>query len=103
MADDLKRVVVWKNLLINGTDYCGLWHTAEGWLVKGTVVGVLKDQRPMLANYEIHCDDNWLTTEMGLFSESSSTLGEGCSADASDLEFEFGAFCPCGRALLNVR
>ena len=61
MADDLKRVVVWKNLLINGTDYCGLWHTAEGWLVKGTVVGVLKDQRPMLANYEIHCDDNWLT------------------------------------------
>ncbi|MFZ0863617.1 MAG: putative glycolipid-binding domain-containing protein [Candidatus Sulfotelmatobacter sp.] len=24
-------------------------------------MGVLKDQRPMLANYEIHCDDNWLT------------------------------------------
>jgi Putative glycolipid-binding len=61
MADELKRVVVWKNLLLNGTDYCGLWHTAEGWLVKGTVVGVLKDQRPMLANYQIHCDDNWLT------------------------------------------
>jgi hypothetical protein len=61
MANDLKRVVVWKNLLINGTDYCGLWHTSEGWLVKGTVVGVVKDRRPMLANYEIHCDDNWLT------------------------------------------
>jgi uncharacterized protein len=61
MADDLKRVVVWKNLLLNGTDYCGLWHTAEGWLLKGTVVGVLKDQRPTLANYEIHCDQNWLT------------------------------------------
>lgn len=61
MADELKRVVVWKNLLLSGTDYCALWHTAEGWLLKGTVVGVLKDQRPMLANYEIHCDENWLT------------------------------------------
>jgi hypothetical protein len=30
MADDLKRVVVWKNLLIDGRDYCGLWRTAEG-------------------------------------------------------------------------
>ena len=61
MADDLKRVVVWKNLLLNGTDYCGLWHTAEGWLLKGTVIGVLKGQRPMQANYEIYCDENWLT------------------------------------------
>jgi len=47
MADDLKRAVVWKSLLIDGRDYRGLWHTAEGWLLKGTVVGVLKDQRPM--------------------------------------------------------
>lgn len=61
MADDLKRVVVWRNLLLNGEDYCALWHTAEGWLVKGTVIGVLKDQKPMLANYEIYCDENWLT------------------------------------------
>ena len=49
MVDDLKRVVVWRNLLLNGTDYCGLWRTVEGWLLKGTVIGVLKDQRPMLA------------------------------------------------------
>ena len=61
MADDLKRAVVWRNLLLNGTDYCALWHTAAGWLAKGTVVGVLKDQRPILANYEVHCDKNWLT------------------------------------------
>jgi uncharacterized protein len=61
MADELKRVVVWKNLLLSGTDYCALWHTAEGWLLKGTVIGVLKDQRPMQANYEIYCDENWLT------------------------------------------
>ena len=47
--------------MIDGRDYCGLWHTAEGWLLKGTVVGVLKDQRPLLASYEIQCDENWLT------------------------------------------
>ena len=61
MTDVLKRVVVWKNLLLDGSDYCALWHTTEGWLLKGTVVGVLKDQRPILANYEISCDENWLT------------------------------------------
>ena len=47
--------------MIDGRDYCGLWHTAEGWLLKGTVVGVFKDQQPLLASYEIHCDENWLT------------------------------------------
>jgi len=61
MTADLKRVVVWKNLLLNGTDYCTLSRTAEGWLLKGTVVGVLKDQRPTRASYEISCDDNWIT------------------------------------------
>ena len=61
MADEPERIVVWKNLLLDGRDYCGLWHTAEGWLLKGTVIGVVKNQRPMLANYEIYCDENWLT------------------------------------------
>ena len=61
MADDLMSVVVWKNLLIDGRDYCALSHTADGWLLKGTVIGVLKNERPMLANYEIYCDENWLT------------------------------------------
>ena len=54
-------MVVWKNLLLDGRDYCALWRTAEGWLLKGTVVGLLRDQRPMLGNYEIYCDENWLT------------------------------------------
>jgi hypothetical protein len=61
LADDLKRVVAWKNLLIDGRDYCALLHTTDGWLLKGTVIGVLKDQRTILANYEIYCDENWLT------------------------------------------
>jgi hypothetical protein len=61
MVEDLKRVVAWKNIPMNGTDYCALWRTAEGWLLKGTVIGVLEDQRPMVASYEIHCDENWLT------------------------------------------
>jgi hypothetical protein len=49
MADYLKRAVVWKSLLIDGTDYCGLWHTAEGWPLKGTVIGVLFPSRLALA------------------------------------------------------
>jgi len=61
MSDDLKRAVVWKNLLLNGADYCALWHTAEGWLLKGSLVGILEDHRPVLANYEVHCDEKWNT------------------------------------------
>lgn len=66
MTDDLKRVVVWKNLLLNGTDYCSLSQTAEGWMLKGTVTGVLRDERPVLANYEIHSDENWFTHRVQL-------------------------------------
>jgi uncharacterized protein len=80
MADELKRTVVWKNLLLDGADYCSLWHTAEGWMLKGTVVGAIavgavpagatKDQQlnsqPMLMNYEIHCDENWRTHRVQL-------------------------------------
>jgi hypothetical protein len=66
MTDNLKRVAVWKNLLLNGTDYCALSQTAEGWMLKGAVTGVLRDQRPVLANYEIHSDGNWLTHRVQL-------------------------------------
>ena len=61
MKDDLRRAIAWRNLLINGTDYCALWHIREGWLLKGTVIGAVKDQQPMLVNYEIYCDESWLT------------------------------------------
>ncbi|HXY08632.1 MAG TPA: putative glycolipid-binding domain-containing protein [Terriglobales bacterium] len=74
MAETLKRVVVWKNLLFKGTDYCALWHTAEGWLLKGTVVGVVKDQQPMLANYEIYCDENWFTHRVQVERTSGSDV-----------------------------
>jgi len=61
MADALIRTVVWKSLLIDGADYCSLWRTLEGWLLKGTALGALQDKRPMLAEYEIHCDADWRT------------------------------------------
>jgi uncharacterized protein len=66
MTDDLKLAVVWKNLLIDGREYCGLWRVSDGWLLKATVVGVLKDQRPVQAKYEIYCDENWLTHRVQL-------------------------------------
>ncbi len=70
MADELKRTVVWKSLAIDGADYCSLWRTTEGWMLKGTVVGAVKDGRsnsqPLLVSYEIHCDENWLTHRVQL-------------------------------------
>ena len=74
MRDNLKRVVVWKNLLLNGTDYCALWHTHGGWLLKGTVVGVLEDRRPVLATYEVHCDEKWHTHRVQVERTSGSDV-----------------------------
>jgi hypothetical protein len=98
MADDFKRAVVWKNLLLDGRDYCSLWHTAEGWLLKGTVVGVLKDQRPMLANYEIHCDENWLTHRV----QVERTIGNDGKTLTLSVESR-GVWQSAGQELRNVR
>lgn len=98
MADDLKRVVVWKNLLLNGTDYCALLRTTEGWLLKGTVVGILKDQRPILANYEIYCDENWLTHRVQI----ERRIG----GDMKDLSLSVesrGVWRSSGKELLDIR
>ena len=98
MADDLKRVAVWKNLLLDGRDYCGLWHTAEGWLLKGTVVGVLKDQRPLLANYEIHCDEKWLTHRL----QVERTIGSDVKTLSLTVESR-GVWRSLGQELLALR
>jgi hypothetical protein len=50
------RAIVWKNLPINRTEYCALWCTDGGWLLKGNIVGVLEEQRPILASYEVFCE-----------------------------------------------
>jgi hypothetical protein len=98
MADDLKRVVAWKNLPMNGTDYCALWHTAEGWLLKGTAVGVLKDQRPMLTNYEVHCDETWLTHRVHV----ERTIGKDTKTHSLSVE-NSGLWCSSGREVAEVR
>ena len=61
MSDEFYRAVVWRSLLIKGTDNCSLWRTAEGWLLKGTSIGVLDDSRPLMANDAVHCDERWRT------------------------------------------
>jgi hypothetical protein len=49
-----------------------LWSLAHGRrLLKGTADGVLKDQGPMLASYEVHCDENRLTHRVHV----ESTIG----------------------------
>ena len=98
MVDDLKRVVVWKNLLLDGTDYCGLWHNAEGWLLKGTVAGVLKEQRPVLAKYEIYCDENWGTHRV----EVERTIGSDARTLSLNVESR-GEWRSAGQELPAVR
>lgn len=98
MADDLKRVAVWKNLLLHGTDYCSLWHTSEGWLLKGTVAGVLKNQLPTLATYEIHCDESWLTHRV----QVERTIGTDVKTLSLNVESR-GVWHSQGQELLNVR
>jgi len=98
MADDFKRAVVWKNLLLNGTDYCGLWHTPDGWLLKGTVLGVLKDQRPMQVNYEIYGDENWLTHRV----QVERTIGSDVRSLGLNVESR-GAWHSSGQEIRGIR
>jgi uncharacterized protein len=98
MPDDLRRTVAWKSLLNNGTEYCALWHTAEGWLLKGTVVQVLKDQRPMLVSYQIHCDENWLTHRV----EIERAIGSDVKNLSLDVESR-GIWRSAGQELLALR
>ena len=72
MSETLERSVVWKSLLIDGTDYCVLRHRSKAWLLRGTVIGVLKDQRPILVQYEVQCDENWSTREVQIQSSMGS-------------------------------
>jgi uncharacterized protein len=95
MADDLVCSVVWKNLLLNGVDYCALWQTAKGWVLRGTVVGVLTDRRPMLAKYELYCDGNWLTQRVQVertIGNNTKTLSLG--ADGSGVWQSLGQELP---------
>jgi hypothetical protein len=97
MADQLERVVAWRNLLIDGTDYCALWRIAKGWLLKGTVVGALENQRP-LANYEVHCDDNWLTRRV----QVERTIGDDSKMLSLSVE-SGGLWQSSGQELPEVR
>ena len=84
---------------MNGTDYCALWHTSEGWLLRGTAVGVLKDQRPMLANYEIHCDENWLTHRVHV----ERTIGKDRKTLSLSVERSGGLWRCSGHEVAEVR
>jgi hypothetical protein len=58
-ADGQGYVVAWRNLVANGTEYCCLSQTPEGWLLEGTAVTAPKQVGPLLAHYRVHCDSQW--------------------------------------------
>jgi hypothetical protein len=69
----LLRSVVWRNLAAHGSDYCSLWQMGRSWLLQGTAIVVLKDGRPMLADYEIECDRLWHTRRVAATCLTGST------------------------------
>src|SRR5215510_4241532 len=81
--ESLSRVVLWRSVDGNSMDHVGLWRTAKGYLLKGVVVGMLEDSQPILAKYEVYCDDHWRTErveverQIGKDSRHSSLAVEG--------------------------
>jgi hypothetical protein len=69
----LLRSMVWRNLAAHGSDYCSLWQMGRSWLLQGTAIVVLKDGRPMLADYEIECDRLWHTRRVAATCLTGST------------------------------
>ena len=59
--DTLQKVVLWRNLLAGGSEYCALWRIPEGWVLRGTALAALNDHLPMVATYEVLCDEQWRT------------------------------------------
>ena len=57
----VEQVVCWRNLQFDGLEHCEVRRSAEGYLLTGTVVGVLQNKQPMKAVYDIHCDEQWRT------------------------------------------
>ncbi len=58
--DRLVRSLLWRSLWFDGREYCELLRGRDGWLLQGTAVAIM-DRLPMLATYEIHCDEHWQT------------------------------------------
>jgi hypothetical protein len=59
--DFLVRTVMWRNIVANGAEYCALWRTSEGWLLRGSAVAAPDQKAPLLVEYEVHCDPTWRT------------------------------------------
>src|SRR5713226_4328043 len=69
--DTLERAVIWRNLVVSGSDYCEVLRIAEGWVLKGTAIAALDVRRPMRPKYEVYCDHQWRTHRV----EVSRTIG----------------------------
>ena len=59
--DFLVRTVMWRNIVANGAEYCALWRTSEGWLLRGSALAAPDQKTPLLVEYEVHCDPTWRT------------------------------------------
>ena len=63
MEARLERVVLWRNVLKAGAEYCTLSRNDGGWLWQGTAVAAWDERTPLQVSYEIQCDRGWQTRE----------------------------------------
>ena|SRR6185369_10948928 len=53
-----KTAIVWKSIILNGHEYCRVWHDAEFNYLSGSAV-FSTDHRPTRLDYSIRCDQQW--------------------------------------------
>jgi len=59
VADQLRRIVVWRRLDGLGIEHCSLAQDRSGWHIHGTVIRA--EGYPLLVRYAVTCDAIWQT------------------------------------------
>jgi len=98
----LQRTVLWRNLFMNGSDYCSLWKSSEAWILEGTAIAALDEHRPLIARYEVGCDLEWHTRRVTVERTSSDVRALTLAVEPSGLWHRDGEEVRELRGLLDV-
>ena len=57
---ETSAAIVWRNIDLNGHEYCRVYFQNERWYLSGAAVFV-RDNRPAHLEYDIECNSAWQT------------------------------------------
>lgn len=98
----LQRTVLWRNLFMNGSEYCSLWKNSEAWILAGTAIVALDEHGPLIAKYEVRCDLEWHTRRVTVERTSSDVRALTLGVEPSGLWHRDGEEVLELRGLLDV-